>query len=187
MKGNGTNHRVFKQRRRGTRRASKHRMILLITTSPRVGECATAIERATGESAHTASNFRRALRLLRQQEYDAIVVDQCLPDSESEGGEMLPALSGSAVLIFMNLAISGTERVVRDVRAALHRRDQEQRVAMQAAERILSSEIKDALTGILLSSQLALNEPALPPAAEAKLRSVCELAEQVRSRLEHAR
>jgi hypothetical protein len=162
-------------------------MILIITTSPRAGECAAAIERATGESAHTASNFRRALRLLRLQEYDAIVVDQCQPEAESEAGELLPALSGAAVLIFMNLAISGVDRVVRDVRAALHRRDQEQRVAMQAAERTLSSEIKDALTGILLSSQLALSEPALPPGAEAKLRSVCELAEQMRSRLEQAR
>lgn len=187
MKGNGANHRVFSQRGRGTRLASKHGMILLITTSPRVAECARAIEKATGESAHTASGFRRALRLLRQHEFDAIVVDQCLPDSESEAGELLPALSGAAVLIFMNLAISSVDRVVRDVRAALHRRDQEQRVAMQAAERMLSSEIKDALTGILLSSQLALSEPALPPGAEAKLRSVCELAEQMRSRLEHAR
>lgn len=187
MKGNGANHRVFSLRRRGTRSATQKRMVLLITSSTRAGECAAAIEKATGESAHTASNFRRALRLLREQEFDAIVVDQCLPDSEAEGGEMLPALSGAAVLIFMNLAISGVERVVRDVRAALHRRDQEQRTAMLAAERILSSEIKDALTGILLSSQLALSEPALPPAAEAKLRSVCELAEQVRSRLEHAR
>ena len=162
-------------------------MILLITPSPRVAECAAAIEKATGESAQTASNFRRALRLLRQQEFDAIVVDQCLPDAESEAGELLPALSGAAVLLFINLALAGVERVVRDVRAALQRRDQEQRVAMLAAERILSSEIKDALTGILLSSQLALSEPALPPGAQAKLRSVCELAEQVRSRLEQAR
>jgi hypothetical protein len=58
---------------------------------------------------------------------------------------------------------------------------------MQAAERMLSSEIKDDLTGILFSSQRALSEPALPLGAEAKLRSVCELAEQVRSRLDHAR
>jgi hypothetical protein len=162
-------------------------MVLLITASARAGECAAAIEKATGEAVHTAAHFRRALRLMRQREFDAIVVDQCLPDVESEAGEMLPALSGAAILLFINLALSGIERVVRDVRAALHRRDQEQRQAMQAAERILSSEIKDALTGILLSSQLALSEPALPPGAQAKLRSVCELAEQVRSRLEHAR
>ena len=187
MSGNGAKQRVFSRRGRGIRLASNHRMILLITASPRAGECATAIEKATGQSAHTASSFRRALRLMRQQEFDAIVVDQCLPDAESEAGELLPALSGAAVLLFINLALAGVERVVRDVRAALQRRDQEQRVAMLAAERILSSEIKDALTGILLSSQLALSEPALPPGAEAKLRSVCELAEQVRSRLEHAR
>lgn len=162
-------------------------MLLLITPSPRAGECATAVEKATGEPVHTASNLRRALRLMREREYDAIVVDQCLPDVESEAGELLPTLSGAAILIFINLALSGTDRVVRDVRAALHRRDEEQRVAMQAAERMLSSEIKDALTGILLSSQLALEEPALPPAAQAKLRSVWELAEQMRLRLEHAR
>jgi CheY-like chemotaxis protein len=162
-------------------------MILLITTSPRAGECAVAIERATGKSAHTTSNFRRALRLLRQQEFDAIVVDQCLPDAESDSGELLPSLSGAAILIFMNLALSGTERVVRDVRAALNRREQEQRLAMLAAERILSSEIRNALTGILLSSELALNEPTLPAGVAAHLRSVQELAEQVRSRLEQPR
>ncbi|MBV9086659.1 MAG: hypothetical protein JOY79_04185 [Acidobacteriaceae bacterium] len=76
---------------------------------------------------------------------------------------------------------------MRDVRAALRRHEKQYAVAQHAAETALRSELNEALTGILLSSQLALSVPALPPPAEAKMRSVYQLAMDMRLRLEHER
>ena len=55
---------------------------------------------------------------------------------------------------------------------------------MEAARRALRNELKAELTGILLSSQMALAIPAIPAGAQTKLRSVCALAEKMKQRLE---
>ena len=55
---------------------------------------------------------------------------------------------------------------------------------MEAATRCLRNNLSGDVTGILVSSQLALAEPSLPAAAQSKLRSVCDLAERIRVRLE---
>ncbi len=51
----------------------------------------------------------------------------------------------------INFAISSIERLVRDVRAALRRRQRELQAATRKAESALRSELNEALTGILLS------------------------------------
>jgi hypothetical protein len=48
----------------------------------------------------------------------------------------------------------------------------------------LRSEIRDAVTGILLSTELAMRTPEVPAEAIEKLASVCQLASNIRSRLE---
>ncbi len=83
----------------------------------------------------------------------------------------------------MNFAISGCARLVREVRAALARREQEKAVAMRAAASAMESELKSVVTGILLQSELALREPAVSPHLEAKLRNLVGLAGDLRERL----
>ncbi len=112
-----------------------------------------------------------------------MLIDQVLLDADPVSVDALLRQIGTAIAVFFNPAIQGSERVVREVRSALQRRQQEQVSAMQIAARSLRNELKDDVTGILLSSQLALAVPSLPPAAEAKLRSVAELAERIRGRL----
>jgi hypothetical protein len=57
-------------------------------------------------------------------------------------------------------------------------------IAHEEAENWFRGQLNEALTGILLSSQLALRVPTLPQAAEAKMRSVYQLAMEMRSRLD---
>jgi hypothetical protein len=57
-------------------------------------------------------------------------------------------------------------------------------IAVRAAESQLRSEIRDAVTGILLSTELAMRTPEIPPEAVEKLTSVCQLASSIRARLE---
>jgi hypothetical protein len=83
----------------------------------------------------------------------------------------------------VNFAISGCSRLGREVKAALLRRDGEQAVARRAAVTEIENDLKSAVTGLLLESQLALREPAIPAALEPKLRHLVELAGALRERL----
>jgi hypothetical protein len=75
---------------------------------------------------------------------------------------------------------------VREVRAVLGRREQEQALAMRAAAVAVESELRDTVTGLILHSQLALTEPSLSPELSAKLRTVAELAGSLQQRLGYA-
>src|SRR6202163_854497 len=84
----------------------------------------------------------------------------------------------------VNLAISGMERLVREVRAALQRRQREEMRARQAAIGRLRSELNSTITALLLSSELALKPSDLPAAAAEKIESVHELVKKLRGQLE---
>ncbi len=159
-------------------------MVLLLTGSPRARECAAAIEQFTGERVEVAPTLQRGTSWLRKVEFTAVVVDHILTEADGDETDALMSATGTAIPVSVNLAISGAIRVARDVRAALRRREQERLAARREAQAVLRSELTEAVTGILLSSELALGMPGLPPAAEARLRSVQSLAMSIRGRLE---
>jgi hypothetical protein len=158
-------------------------MILLITPSARAQECAHALQEATSEPAQTAATLRQAATQLRQQEFSAVVVDQSLVEAEPEESDLVLQHIGTAIPVYVNFAISGIERVVRELRAALHRRKREVLMARQAAEQNLRNELKDTVTALLLSSEMALRAPDLSEAASGRLQAVHELAETLRGKL----
>jgi hypothetical protein len=158
-------------------------MILLITPSARAQECARALQDATSEAAHVAATLRQAATQLRAQDYLAVIVDQSLVEAEPEESDLVLQHIGTAILVYVNFAISGIERVVRELRAALHRRKREVVIARQAAEQALRNELKDTVTALLLSSQMALQMPDLSAAAAGRLQTVQELALSLRGKL----
>jgi hypothetical protein len=158
-------------------------MILLVTLSDRASECAAALHEATGEVVAVAESLARATTLLRAECYLAVVLDQYLLETEAdEAGTTLEHM-GTAILVQVNLAISGMERLVREVRAAVRRRQREEVRARHAAVGKLHSELNGTVTALLLSIELALEAPGLPAAAE-KLESVHELVQKLRRQLE---
>ncbi len=158
-------------------------MILLITTSAHGQECAAALLAATRIKTELVRDIRSALLRLREQEFTAVVLDESLLEPSAKTIDLLVKHLGRAVPIFVNLAVSRIERVARDVQAALRRSEQERLLARSAAEADLRSQLRGELTGILLWTQQALETPALPSAAEAKLKSVYEVADKIRARL----
>jgi len=158
-------------------------MILLVTPSARARECAEALKQATAEGALVAPTLRQAATQLRAQEYSAVVVDQSLLETEPDEGEMMLQHLGMAIPVHVNFAISGIDRVVRDLRAALHRRQREVVVARRGAEQALRNELKSTVTALLLSCEMALQVPNLPAAADVKIRAACELAREMRTKL----
>jgi hypothetical protein len=158
-------------------------MILLITSSPKAQDCANAITQATSEPVKIAGNLGQAATLLKADEFAALVVDQQLQDADPDETDRVLLHMGMATPVYINLAISGVERVIRELRTALHRRKRESVVARQGAEQKLRNELKDTVTALLLSCEMALQVPTLPSTATAKLRAVDALAREIKEKI----
>lgn len=157
--------------------------VLLVTTMSGAENCAAAVGRQLGLTVEVAENRRIALAALRRHEYSVLVLDESLVEADPAGAEVLWQQAGLAVPIQVNLGISGCNRVLREVRAALQRREREMSLAMRAAAQIMEGEMNTTLTGLLLQTQLALEEPTLAPTTVLKLRQVFELASELREQL----
>ncbi|HSS99424.1 MAG TPA: hypothetical protein VLK33_20455 [Terriglobales bacterium] len=157
-------------------------MILLITPSAKVQECAKVLEEATSEPLQVAPTLRQATAHLRSDEYSVVVLDQFLVEAEPEESDLVLQHVGSAVPMYANFAISGIDRIARELRAALNRHKRELTVARQSAEQMLRNDLKGTLTALMLSCELALQSPD-QVTAEGKMRQVYELALEMRAKL----
>ncbi len=158
-------------------------MILLITPSARGQECAQALLASTNLQTDLAPTLQAALGKLREQEYAAVVVDQFLMEVEPDEGEQMLQHGGTAFPVYVNCAISGIDRIVREVRSALSRRKREEEIARRSATRAIWSELKEDVTGILLSCDLVLASKEVPTPAANKVQVIHDLATQMRSKL----
>lgn len=159
-------------------------MILLITPQSRGAECATALFAATSQETHWAPTLQEAATRLREQTYSAAVIDQFLLETEPEESDQMIEHLGAAFPVYINFAITGMERLVREVRSALHRRKREEAAARRAIADQLNSELRETLTVMLLSCELAMSVPDVPDPAAEKIRTIDNLAREIRLRLE---
>ena len=187
---------------RGRTVATIEAMILLVTPLERSSECAAALKASTGEPVMIRENLLGATTLLRTESFRAVVFDHHQIEHEPHETEIAFAHLGAAIPIEVNFAITGTDRLVRDVQAALRRQAREQASARQAAARALHAELNNTLTTLLLQFDSALSATSGSPApgsptpgsdsstlsstAAAKLRSAHSAANQLRSQLETA-
>jgi len=158
-------------------------MILLVSTSPRAKDCAAAIELGTGHKTHLSTTVPLALTRLQAAEYDALAVDQSLLEADPHALETLFNRCGTAMPLYINLALHSPERVVREVQVGLRRIDGERAQAMKSAELVLANQLRGNLTGILLNSDLALRQQSISADVAEKVKSVRDLAEQMRGHL----
>ena len=158
-------------------------MILVIWASDRAKECALSIEHAFQEPVQVASSLHEGCDRLRSGEYSAVVVDQWITEAEPEPTSILFDHLGMAVPLFVNFGISGIERILRELRAALSRRGLETVLARHSARQGLRDELKDDVTALLLSCGLAAGEAGLTEAAAARLRTIEELAKHIKHKL----
>jgi len=158
-------------------------MILLVTPSQRAPDCAAALNAATGANVTLAENLARATTLLRSESYVAVVLDQYLletePDEAATTMEHCPA-----VVVPVNLALCGMDRLVREVCGTVKRRQREETAVRSAVISKFQRELNCTVTALLLSVELALESTGLPGAAAEKLRSVHELVKKLRRLLE---
>lgn len=127
------------------------------------------------------TDIRSGVASLRREDYDLVLLDENLAAADPQATETLYAAARNSPILEMNFAICRAERVLRQVRAALSRRAQDELKARSAAALTLGNELNASLTGILLESQLALRDagPQLAPA----LRHLIDLAGELRTHL----
>ena len=158
-------------------------MILLVTTSARGRECAAALDCGTGHKTQVAATVPQALGHMQTAEYEVLAIDQSLLEADLRALDTLLNHAGVAVPLYVNLALHSGERVAREAQAALERAVKEKRAALQCVERELRNLLRSEITGILLTSQLALRNSALPADVVTKLQLMHEMAEKMRTQL----
>ena len=157
--------------------------ILIVTGFEVAANCAAAVATQLGMEIEVAAGRKAALNVLRRREFLAVVVDETMAECDPSAAEAIWEHAGLAIPMQINFALSGTSRLIREIRAALRRRDREQTLARRAAAAAIESELKTTVAGLLLHSQIALSgsEPSSPLAE--KLRTVTDLAGSLRQQL----
>lgn len=157
--------------------------ILIVTGIEGARNCAAVVSSLLGMEVEAASGRREALAALRHHEFLAVVVDESLAECDPAAAEKICEQAGLAIPLQINFAVSGAARLVREIRAALRRREREQTLASRAAAAAIEAELKTTIAGLLLQSQLALNSgEVLAPIAD-RLRVVADLAGSLRRQL----
>ena len=155
----------------------------MVTGIEGVRNCATVVSARLGMEVEVAEGRKAALAAMRRREFLAVVVDETMAECDPAAAEKIWECAGLAIPLQINFALSGTARLIREIRAALHRREREQMVARRAATAAIESELKSTVAGLLLNSQLALSSSeASSPIAE-RLRLMADLASSLRQQL----
>jgi hypothetical protein len=145
--------------------------------------CADAIAQQLGMEVETADGRKAALVALRKREFAVVVVDETIALCDAAAGEALWEHAGLAMPLQVNFALSGAARLVREIRAALHRREREQALARKVAAVDLEAEVRTTVAGLLLQSQLALSAAEMPTQVADRVRRVADLASNLRTQL----
>jgi hypothetical protein len=157
--------------------------ILIVSGIEGVRNCAETVAKLLALKVEVAEGRRAALDALRKRVFSAVVVDETLAECDPVTADAIWEHSGQAIPLQINFALSGAARIVREIRAALSRREREQAVALLAAREDVGIELRKTVTGLLLQSQLALSQTGVPVLVAEKLRIVADLAGALRQQL----
>lgn len=157
--------------------------ILIITGMEGAESCAAALSRLLNTQCEVASGRRAAITALNRSDYAAIVLDEAVSDSDPQGADLLWERTGLAIPIQINFALTGVERLAREIRMALNRAERERVLARAAAAAAIENELKSTVAGLLLHSQLALADLHVSSPVAEKLRIVADLAGSLREQL----
>ncbi len=157
--------------------------ILIVTGIEGARNCAEAVAAQMGIAVEVAENRKAAVAALRRREFAAVVVDESMAECDPAGAEAIWENAGLAIPLQINFALARAARLVREIRAALNRREREKTLARQAAAAAIETELKSTVAGLLLNSQLALSGNEVPAAIAERLRVVADLAGSLRQQL----
>ena len=153
-------------------------MILVISSLTKAEDALRALQESTNQPVEICGSIEHAISLLQSRQFSAVVLDQVLLDSEPDEGEAVFKNLGIAVPVFVNFAVTSAQRLSREVRVALSRRERDLTAARQSAQQALRHELNDSVTVLLLSCQTARAED-LSDAASTKLQEIEAVARKL--------
>jgi hypothetical protein len=157
--------------------------VLIVTGMEGAENCAATLGKLLALECEVAQGRKSAVNALKHNAYAALVVDEAIVDTDVAGSEAIWENAGLAIPVQVNFALSGTQRLAREIRLALNRRERELALAREAAAAAFDSELKTTVAGLLLHSQLALADREIPAPLAEKLRVVADLAGNLREQL----
>ena len=157
--------------------------ILIVTGIEGARNCAAVVGAQLGMEVEVAEGRKAALSALRRREFLAVLVDETMAECDPASAEAIWEHASLEIPLQINFALSGASRLVREIRAALHRREREQSLARRAAAAAIEMELKSTVAGLLLHSQLALSGSEVTTPVAEKLRVVADLAVSLRQQL----
>ncbi|HEV2485242.1 MAG TPA: hypothetical protein VGT08_06895 [Terracidiphilus sp.] len=157
--------------------------ILMVTGVEGARNCAAVVGAQLDMEVEVAEGRKAALAALRRREFSAVVVDGTMAECDPAAAERIWEHAGLAIPLQINFALSGAARLIREIRAALHRREREQALAHRAAAAAIETELKGTVAGLLLYSQLALHGSEVSSPIAERLRMVADLAGNLRQQL----
>ena len=164
--------------------AALRKRVLLVSTVRGAEACAAAIMQQLGIEVEIAAGRNEALEALRRESYAAVIVEESLAEGDPRGAELMWKMAGFAIPMQVNFAVTGGTRLVRELRAALNRREQEHASAELAARTAVESDLRSTVSGLVLHTQLALKEIPASTSLEKRLRLMAELAGSLKQRLD---
>ena len=160
-----------------------HDMILLVTPAQSAPDCAHALDQAVGEAVTISRDFSEALTHVRTSAFSMVILDRNLLEAERLEASTLWAHMESTTVVELNLALTGVDRLIREVRSTRKCLVHNQAVARENARRMLHGEINQALTGLLLECDLAARIRGLPCSTSERIASIRMVAEKLRQQL----
>jgi len=157
--------------------------ILIVSGLEGARNCAAVVGTQLGMEVEVAEGRKSALAALRRHEFAAVIVDETIAECDPSAADAIWERAGLAIPLQINFALSGAARLIREIRAALHRREREQSLAHRAAVAAFDNELKSTVAGLLLHSQLALSGSEIPASIADRLRMVADLAGSLRQQL----
>jgi hypothetical protein len=156
--------------------------LLLVAPAAAAEPLAAALRLRLDIDVELVTTTRSAMTCLRRREYGVLLLEERMTAAEPEAADILYKIAGGALLIEANFVLSNPERIVRQVRYSLARREQDRSHAHSAVVSQITGELNGTLTGLLLETQLALLEAQ--PSLQTKLRHIVGLASELRTRLD---
>ena len=133
-----------------------------------------AIQESLNVPVSVVTTFQDALSSVAIGHFNAVVLDEGLVDLNPTHADHFLDRCTDELPIFVKLAITGVPRCVRQVQLAMRRFDREQEIGAASAQHSIDSQVRDALTSILVWSQLALRTPSLPEDAVRHIESIMQ-------------
>lgn len=152
-------------------------LLLIASASPSASAVATELRLAMGATVQTVSTLKAAQAALRDAAFDAVLLEAAIPPEHPDALEALYELAGTATVVEISFGLINVARVVRQVRHARRQQEATEVRRQLAARRMVQMELRGALAGLRLQSELALRSSG--PELDFHLTALAQVAESI--------